>query len=70
MENNTMEQLLSLSDIARRWNVTRQYVQYLYKNDDSFPTMAMSVKAGLQPLFKLSDVVAYEPTKNMPKGDS
>lgn len=67
MENG--EQILSLSDISRRWNVTRQYVQYLYKNDKAFPTVCGTIKAGLQPLFRLSDVIAYEPTKNMPKGE-
>ena len=64
------EEILGLADIARRWGVSRQYVQYLYKNDKDFPTVFTTIRAGLTPLFKLSDVIAYEPTKNMPKGEA
>ena len=67
---NETEQIVSLSDVARRWNVSRQYVQHLYKSDKQFPEVYTTVKAGLQPLFKLSDIKDYEPSKNMPKGDS
>lgn len=63
----TTETIVSLSDVSRRWKVTRQYVQHLYKNDEKFPIPCTTVKQGLQPLFLLSDIIAYEPSKNMPK---
>jgi hypothetical protein len=60
-------QVVSLSDISRRWGVTKQRVQYLYKNDENFPEVFTTIKQGQQPLFLLDDVIKYEPTKNMPK---
>lgn len=61
------KEYLSLSDIARRWGISRQYVQVLYKNDTNFPEPSMTVKRGLQPLFDLDEIKKYEPTKGYPK---
>ncbi|AKQ08605.1 DNA binding protein [Bacillus phage vB_BceS-M2] len=61
-------EFLSLSDMARRWGVTRQYLNKLkngtkeVNKDEKFPEPA--VKKGNMVLYSMADVLEYEKTKD------
>lgn len=52
--------LLSNSDLAARWNVSRQVVHNWSFRRDDFPIVAIRVDNGRMPLYLLKDVLKYE----------
>jgi hypothetical protein len=52
----------TLSDMAKRWNVSKQYVNKLKNEDSNFPEADM--KKGRYYLYKLETVESYERTKD------
>lgn len=59
--------LLSKSDIASRWDRSRQYVNNVSRRDSSFPKEVMRVDNGRMPLFLETDIESYEKDKNYKK---
>lgn len=54
------EKLLSKSDMATRWGVTRQVVNNWESRHNDFPPVYMKVDNDRMPLYLLKDVEKYE----------
>lgn len=54
------EKLLSKSDMAARWGVTRQVVNNWESRHNDFPPVCMKVDNERMPLYLLEDVIKYE----------
>src|SRR5699024_4253450 len=52
--------LLSKSDMATRWGVTRQVVNNWEARHKNFPPIEMKVDNGRMPLYLLEEVIKYE----------
>lgn len=59
--------LLSKSDMATRWNVSRQVVFNWENRHDDFPKPVMKVDNERMPLYSLDDVQKYEEERGIKK---
>jgi len=59
--------LLSKSDLATRWKVSRQVVNNWSTRHADFPPEIMRVDNGRLPLFCEDDVIVYEKSRNLRK---
>lgn len=57
--------LLTKSDMAARWGVSRQVVDNWDSRHSDFPQPVMRVSCGKLPLYLESDVLAYEKMKGL-----
>jgi hypothetical protein len=55
--------LLSFSDLVRRWIYTKDGLRRLIKRDRSFPRHAATVNKGRTRLWQLDHIVAYESSR-------
>lgn len=55
-------QLFNLTELSKRWNVTKQYVNKLKKEDMNFPEPVMT--KGRTHLYTLEQIQKYEANKN------
>jgi hypothetical protein len=53
-------ELLSVSDLVRRWTFTKEGLRRLMKRDRSFPHHVATVNARRTRLWQLDHIVAYE----------
>lgn len=56
-----MDRFFNLTEMAERWNVTKQYVNKLKNNDSNFPEPVMT--KGRVHLFTEEQVIQYENVK-------
>lgn len=56
-----MDKFFNLTEMAERWNVTKQYVNKLKNNDSNFPEPVMT--KGRVHLFTEEQVIQYENVK-------
>jgi hypothetical protein len=61
----SIPKLLTKSDMAARWNVTRQVVNNWSTRHTDFPPEVMRVDNGRLPLYLESDVDKYEKDRNI-----
>lgn len=62
-----MLKLLTKSDMATRWNVSRQVVNNWESRHSDFPPEFTRVDNGRLPLYLESDVAVYESTRDLIK---
>lgn len=65
----SIPKLLAKSDMATRWNVTRQVVNNWSNRHADFPPEIMRVDNGRFPLFLESDIITYEIERKITPSD-
>ncbi|WP_252502748.1 hypothetical protein [Sporosarcina sp. Marseille-Q4943] len=60
-----MDRLLAMSDLATRWGLPIQWVEWQSKEDEKFPPVRMRVDNGNMSLFLLKEIMVYEEEKNL-----
>lgn len=58
-------EILSKSDIAERWGISRQLVQNRTVRDEDFPTPIQYVSKGTIPIYTLESIKLYEEKKGI-----
>ncbi|CAF1897176.1 hypothetical protein NRS6185_03774 [Bacillus subtilis] len=61
----TIPKLLTKSDMATRWSVTRQVVNNWSKRHADFPSEVTRVDNGRLPLYLESDIEKYEKARDL-----
>lgn len=59
--------LMTKSDMATRWDVSRQVVNNWENRRKDFPPVKMTVDNGRLPLYDLTDVITYETMRKIGK---
>lgn len=52
--------LMSIGDIAKRWDISHQRAHKIYQNDANFPKPLGTVSGGKMPIFDLSEIKKFE----------
>jgi hypothetical protein len=62
-----IENIVMVSDMAKRWGVDRRVINNWISRDPSFPKPFKKVGAGKYPLYHISDMIAYGRLKGLEK---